>query len=407
GDEASIILLMAFALWQRFSTDGMPWQEIPWWLCAAFLALPAVGVVSALVNVNPLTTLDHMRYHYRIFLPFALLPALAYVNLRRLFGTYAVCLGLMAVYGMIQYRYGVDWFRPEGQKLITPYLGGVFNAKGNFTHHLTYAGFMLINVPFFLSLAIATRGRERWAWGATSALAAIATLVSLGRSGWLGMAVGVLVLAVILLPRRWGVTAAVSSAVVIVVMAILLATGWLNAEVGRNAPPIVKRLTQTSFIKDVDRLRLWESGWLAFEQKPLLGHGWGNQDPALEPFRQQVSQKYGGYQFAVKASAGLHNIYLQMAFAVGAIGLIAYLYLWGAVFVWCAQGIARAAPEQAFERALLCGIAAGLAGSMAGAWFENNFLDGEVQALIMMMMGLAFFAGSRIRAASAGKLPKR
>jgi O-antigen ligase len=398
GDEACMLSLMVLALWQRAREGAGPWQGLPGWLVAAFLALPAVALVSALVNPNVLTTLEHMRHHYRLFLPFALLPALAIVNLRRVLQTYVVCVVLMAVYGAIQYRYGVDWFRPAGQKLITPYVGGVFNAKGNFTHHLTFAGFMLINVPFLLSLAIAEQGRARWAWGLGSAMAALATVLSLGRSGWLGMVVGLLVLGAVRLPRRWGIALAAAGVAVIGVTALLLSDGWLKAQVLRpDSPAIVQRLVRTGFTQDVDRLRLWESGWLAIQDKPLLGHGWGNQDPALEPYRLQVSAQHGAYKFSVKASAGLHNIYLQIAFAAGVLGLAAYLYLWIAIFGWSAQGISRAGPEQGFERALLYGVAGGLAGSMAAGWFENNFLDGEVQTLIMMMMSIAFYAGLRIR----------
>lgn len=398
GVEACIVLLMALALWQWRQEGGVAWRGIPGWLVAGFLALPSVAVVSAAVNPGFLTTLDHLRPHYRLFLPFALLPALALVNVPRVLRIYLAFVLLMAVYGAIQYRYGVDWFRPEGRKLITPYGGGVvFNAKGNFTHHLTYAGFMLINVPLFLALTAGLHRRERWLWATGSAGAALATLLSLGRSGWLGMAVGVLVLAAIRLPRRRGVTLAVAGITGIALLAVLLSTGWLRERLLReDAPPLVQRLVRTGVEHDVDRLRLWESGWLALRDKPLLGHGWGNQDPALEPYRQAVSAKYGGYRFIVKASAGLHNIYLQVAFAAGLLGLAAYLYLWTAVCLWCGQGIAGAGPRQRFEQALLQGALGGIAGSMAAGWFENNFLDGEVQTLLMMVAGLALWAGLRI-----------
>jgi O-antigen ligase len=398
GVEACIALLMALALWQRLQEGGAAWHGIPRWLMAGFLFLPIVAVVSAAANPGFLTTLDHLRPHYRLFLPFALLPALAFVSVPRVLRLYLAFVMLMAVYGAIQYRYGVDWFRPEGQKLITPYQEGlVFNAKGNFTHHLTYAGFMLINVPFFLALAAGAGGRERWLWAAGSAGAALATLLSLGRSGWLGMVVGVLVLATIRLPRRFGVALAAAGVAAILLVALLLATGWLRERLlHEGTPALVQRLVRTGLEHDVDRLRLWEAGWLALRDKPLLGHGWGNQHPALEPYRQAVSAKHGGYRFIVKASAGLHNIYLQVAFAAGALGLAAYLCLWGAVLAWCALGIARAGPGRHFEQDLLRGATGGIAGSMAAGWFENNFLDGEVQVLLMMMVGLALWAGLRI-----------
>ena len=62
---------------------------------------------------------------------------------------------LISVYGIIQHYWGVDWLRPEGRKKITPYTPdfiktGIFHAKGNFTHHLTYSHYLVLVFPLRL-----------------------------------------------------------------------------------------------------------------------------------------------------------------------------------------------------------------------------------------------------------------
>ena len=389
------LMLLGLAHWRRNRPVSMP----PRWLIVPYVAFIAAGLLSALINPETLRTLVQMKGEYRLFMPFALLPALALVDRKRLLRVYLVFMGLMALYGLVQYFYGVDWFRPEGKKLITPYVrngAAVFHGKGHFSHHLTYAGFMLINVPFFLALFFQDRDRMRWAWAAGALLAAIGVTVSLGRSGWVGAAVGTGLLA-FMLPRRWSWSLIGLGIATFAVLVGLMLSGKLQATFSSDDnPDFVKRLLSTSLSHDKDRLYLWEAGWLGLLDNPIVGVGPGNEDWVYEPYRQVVSQRHGGYQFINRASAGVHNLYLQIGFTYGVLGLGAYLWLFGAFFTYCIRAVRQARPEQGLEKGLLWGAVGGLGGSMAAAVFENNFFDSEVQNLIMVVMALAIHAGMRI-----------
>ena len=440
GSETSIILLMALALsdpllWRWLRTGQPPaalpygGQSPPAWTWAVFVALTASALISAVLNPGVLVALNDMRYHYRLFLPLVLVLALPHVSLPRLFGTFAVFVAVWALYGVIQYRYGVDWFRPEGRKLVTPYGDeGVFHAKGEFTHHITYGGVMLMATVFLLALASGRASAEgaagprlRALWGLGAAMGALATLLSLARSAWFGMMLGTLVLVVLRLPRRWAVSMALLGALAVAGYATLvLQQTWLRDHIElEDAPPLVQRLLSTSLKYDVDRLRLWQAGWLAVQDRPWFGAGMGHTGPVFEPYRDLISQRTG-YWYQLGASAGVHNIYLQVGFDLGAVGLAAYLAVWAAAFAWSAQALralgARGAgllgaglpgadgpdaglPGAGLYRAVLEGCIAGLAGSMGAGLFENNAYDKEVQEVILMLMGLALFVGLRIRAA--------
>lgn len=424
GSEASIILMMAVALsdpalWRWLRTGhppaGLPYgeQSPPPWTWGVFVMLVASALVSAALNPGALASLNDMRFHYRIFLPLVLLLALPRVSLPRLFATFAVFVAIWALYGAIQYRFGVDWFRAAGTDQITPYGSeGVYPAKGEFSHHITYGGVMLIATVFLLALA-SGRGsavgedtaRLRALWGLGAGMGALATLFSLARSAWFGALFGALVLVVLRLPRRWGATVAVLAALVVAGYAgLVVQETWLREYLLRpDSPALVQRLLLTSLDYDVDRVRMWQSGWLAVQDRPWFGAGMGHTGTVLEPYREIVSKRYG-YSYQLDAGSGVHDIYLQVAFDLGAAGLAAYLAVWAAAFVWSARALrllgrqSPRLPGAGLYRAVLQGCIAGLAGSMAAGLFENNAYDKEVQGLILMLMGLALYVGLRVRA---------
>jgi hypothetical protein len=125
----------------------------------------------------------------------------------------------------------------------------------------------------------------------------------------------------------------------------------------------------------------------------------------LPPYREVITQRYD-FTYDLGPGEGLHNMYLQVAFDIGALGLAAYLSVWAAVFTWSGQTLLRLRSSRSREafadaglyRAMVQGIVAALAGSMAAGLFENNAYDKEVQGVILLLMGLTIYAGIRVRA---------
>ena len=428
GSEASIILLMAAALsdpalwqWARAGAPPPPLpyggRNLPAWTWGTLLILVGLAFVSAFVNPGTLGTLDQMRYHYRVFLPFVLLLALPNVDLRRVLSTFAVFIALFSVYGAIQYRFGVDWLHPEGHKIIRPFdKSGVYMAVGNFSHQMTYGGVMLLAAVFLLGLGTARDSgslRARALWTAGGALAALATLVSLARSAWLGALVGLLILAMLRLPRRWSAALGTLAVLAMGGYAALVASATFLPErlLSPDAPAIVQRILRTSPQSDVDRVRMWQSGLMSVRDRPWLGAGMGRAGAVLPAYRQVIIQRYG-YTYMLEAGEGLHDIYLQVTFELGLLGLAAYLAFWGAIFAWGGKTLialrtcaaAARVPDAGLFRGIVQGAVAALGGSMAAGLFENNAYDKEVQGVILLLMGLVLYAGLRVRAAGASSL---
>ena len=411
GINASVMLLYLAVLYHRYREPVS--NPLPRWLWGSFLLLPITVVVSALANgieapwtgegaaPTSLSNLFQMRDLFRLAIPLAILPALARVNLRNLLLTLLASSGLMAVYATVQFRWGVDWLRPEGRKVITPYnatdsiFTGVFHGMGNFSHHLTFAGYMLLLTLLFLGLAKSHAGRMRWIWGAGSLLAAIGVLVSMGRSSWLGVGVGVLLL-LLRFPRRM-VLPIVSLALLLGMAGAIFSSGWLKDYLSDpSQPALVKRLLSVSPDENVERLYLWESGLVAIQDRPFFGVGHGNNNLFAPEYRKEVSKRRN-FAFFVDIATHMHNVYIQLVFEMGIFGLIAYLLWLGAVFHWNRLSLQLAQNQFTFERGLIQGASAGLAGIMAEGFFENSFFDAEVQTMILLLIGLCLHAGLVIR----------
>lgn len=395
GIEFFTIILMSFALWHYFSTDSL--DKPPLWLVAPFFIWLAVALLSALVNPNILRTLVNMKGEYRLLLPLALLPAFSKVRIRTLLKVYVVFVCIISIYSIIQFKFGVDWLRPEGKKLITPYMN-LFHGKGNFSHHLTYAGFMLMNVPFFFALLLFDRDKQRYLWATASLFSVLGVLVSLGRSCWVGTIAGLFIL-ILILPKKISFLILGSGLILGMAFIYVASSGLIQEHIqpSNEHSVFLNRIVKTSITNDRDRLYMWEAGWLGFKDNPWIGVGIGNEDYRYEPYRKIVADKHGGHTFLNSASAGVHNLYLQILFVNGVIGLTAHILLFAAVFIWCGKWIRYSTPNTRFETGLLWGTVGASTGILVASVFDNFFFDSEVQNLNMILFGLAIYAGLKIR----------
>jgi O-antigen ligase len=328
------------------------------------------------------------------------LPALALVDSRRCLFVLGGCVILSALYGIVQFHYGVDWFRLEADQMITPLqfeAARAFHGKGTFSHHLTYAGVLLLNALFFLALVFFERTRARWFWALVVVAAISGIVVSMGRSSWLGLAVGGVVLA-LKLPRRWSVALLGAGFALILAVIFSLSTGLLQRYVDTTGSSVlVKRFVNTSLASEKDRFYLWEAGWLGIVDRPVVGAGFGNPAADYEKYREIVAARHDDHRYLSAAEDGVHNVFLQIAYSTGVIGLAAFVWMFVALFVWCARRVRDAASIRSLHVGMLWGTAAGLVGTLVAGLFQNNYFDAEVQNMMGLMIGFALFAGLRIQ----------
>jgi O-antigen ligase len=136
-----------------------------------------------------------------------------------------------------------------------------------------------------------------------------------------------------------------------------------------------------------DRILMWETGIAAIKDHFWLGIGYNNDAEVMPKYRDLIKERTG-HRFNNNAATGVHNIYLQTWINYGLLGFLAYLSI---LFIFLGQSISTLFQTTRFsyENSILWGSIAGVCGFMVAGFFENNFRDGEVQAMLLILMGLS------------------
>ena len=372
-----LLALLVLALWpfvQRnlfHSTDGtsrLQATKLPWWLWGSFLAYPLILSMTQLFSPNLAKNWAWVNDQWLVLSVFAILPALKQVNLKRLLQGYAVAVTLVALYGLGQYYWGWEWLRFKGEKIYTIirlYRKDLFHAHGTFSHHLTYAGVMLMPLALFASLYI---GQKKYWWLLGGTAAAVGLITSLARSAWLSSWFSVLLL-LMRFRKRWSATFVFLSLGAL----MLLWAGYRSGGLIKILPPVVKQQIQShpnliprpfhrvliTRYDDNPRRFLWRAAWHGAHQKLWLGHGLNPQHFHRYRERFELSQSANGLLFKEYGTSNpnAHNMYLQIWFGSGLVGLIMLLAWWAALFAWCAHVLwqTRLSQPVRMERQVLWG----------------------------------------------------
>lgn len=394
GSEASIAFLyligLVVHLWRRYLPRM---DDLLLWVMLGFIAI--VLFTSWLSPYDP-NLLMALRSHWRFLLPFILVSIFRERNEEGVLQFFFVFLLLIGIYGIIQFYTGVDWLRAAENSLAAPYGDSYWHGKGNFTHHLTYGGYLLVCFPLTVALVFC----KEWGLAARMLILLVAVLVlgglivSMGRSVWLGALAACGVLGLWLIPRT-----------TLIALAGALVLMWaMHSQLPQNVPSLSsitssgdvlqQRLT-SAFSADAnrDRLNMWASGWAAIQDHFWVGVGFEQDEVALPKYREPIEAQ--GFRFQHGPGVGLHNLYLQVWLDYGLIGLIAFLLIWVTFYIKSAAAILKS-ERFTFSNAVLWGVLAGMTGHLVAAVFENNFRDGEVQTIVLMMMGLSLTQMDRL-----------
>jgi hypothetical protein len=415
----ALLAWMPFALVPEASGDiefssglsGLTYRSIAGPLDLADLAL-GLGVL-AMLTVRPSAPIEFCRRHrklvtaYTVFLgvvalsiaanglvlrPTALKP-LAYMPVAAIWG-----------YGLATSPRAATWIPPVffvGAGISASL--GLLNALGGtgveFAGlHLAFkdrASVFLIVAALLVLLQDALRrrtllrGGRTWLWAAYAVCCAAAIALSLRRTMWMNLGVGIVFSLFIAarsnLRRTLMVTAGVGGILAVTTLAILARTGTLGT-LGLHAASLVTTLqgrgTETS-IRD----RLYEEvdAFRSARKAPILGGG-----PAA-----RYEPSFGYMPFL--DTAYVHNNYLWLFLHYGLVGLFGYLF-----FLWqLLRALARAGPSehhQSLGQAVSLGVLASLVGllpALAG--------DSYLTATHRWPLIVGFLVGAALGLGAAGR----
>ncbi len=285
-------------------------------------------------------------------------------------------------------------------------VGDISRAFGTFGRPNSYAGYLEMVFPLALAVAcwaLVMLPRAARAWlarrdaplpverraaagvvglllalggaGVTALMLAAAITLSLSRGAWLGLAAGVLVMALLT-----GRQVAIGTLAAVALLAVVLALGGagvLPRTLGDRLDSAGSSLVLTDYdttpitpenFAVKERMAYWFGGLAMFHDHPWQGVGLGNYGP-------QYDARYFTSPFMI-SQVHAHNYYIHIAAETGLIGLAAYLLLIGGVLA-TGIGAARRAAHDPFARAL----ALGGVGVVVAVAVHNLFEDLHVLSL--------------------------
>jgi putative inorganic carbon (HCO3(-)) transporter len=316
---------------------------------------------------------------------FSTLPSRSFIQIKG-FGTFLLVVFIAALLDdEDDVRLVIDAWRTTALYLVlrglVEWAAGADNldlrVTGGLSVYMTYAGLLLVFVPLLGARALSGGRRSaRIADGIVAAAGAFAIALTLTRSAYLGLAIGLLV---VLLAARPRLALAAPFGVALFVVLMPLA--------------VRDRLMSATNPKDVtmnDRVAMWKAGAAMIRERPLFGVG-----PA------RVKALYPAYRvsgFVEPRPGHLHNNVVMIAAETGIPSLLAYLWFVGAFFVAALRQVGASARGVPLRGVTLGAIGA-MASLFAAGMFEYNFGDVEVLMATLVVAALPFAGRARPAAA--------
>jgi len=346
--EAALLLLLLLWATMLVREAVRPAAPTFFW---PLLAYAGMTLVSSAFSMDPLESFFDSR-QLVLFLIVPMVYDLARGPKTKIVADVIVTVGaLAAAYGIIQYTLlHFDSLR--------------LRPRGTLGHYMTYAGTLMLVIGLAAArLVFATRDRK---WPALVMPALLVALtMTLTRSAWVGVSVGVGLLFVLKDLRL--------TALIPVVIAIVFAL----------APDsVTNRIMSLSDLRDPssrDRLAMVQTGASMIRDHPLTGVGPNMVQRLYTQYRDQNSVQ--------KVNPHLHNVPLQIAAERG----LPALAVWIAFVVVLTAGVFRLFRTSG-DRTLPAAALAAIGAMLAAGIFEYNFGDSEFLMLFLVIVTLPFAA---------------
>ena len=347
---AQILLAIAIACWLGVIVVRRERVEVPafFWPLAAYAG---ITLVSAAFSIEPRASLVDCKQ----LVLFLMVPVVyRFITGERASTMVTVILSFAAAsaaYGIIQYA--TITLNPLSQR-----------PHGTLGHYMTYSGLLMLVISVALARILFGRSDRMWAGVVMPALA-VAVVVTLSRSAWVGACAA----AALLL--------ALKDFRLLAVLPILAAVFFATAP-----PTVMARFVSIFDVRDPtnrDRMAMLREGEHMIAAHPLVGVG-----PNMV---QVLYSEYRDPEAVEKINPHLHNVPVQIAAERGLPALAIWLWFIAALTVAAARRF-HAGGDRFLAAAALAAITAMLTAGM----FEYNFGDSEFLMMFLIIVTLPFAA---------------
>jgi O-antigen ligase len=374
--EAALVALAGRWLWRVVRGRARP----GWLLVWPIASFAAATLLAALLSARPADSSAASRNVLLLASLWILRDALPDARAARnaLLGLLGA-LGAASVVGIGQVVYCAEW--PGWAARVSeaaPWLGPLnpwlarlgtkcHRARAFYSIYMTLGG--VLNIVLLATLPELLRARGRPLWAPIACLIAlVAFALTYVRGAWLGFAAGVGVLGGSL---RRGRRVLFGGLVALAVVLLLL------PGVRGRARSITDPTDPTSS----ERVLMWRSGVAMARDHLLTGVGPGQV--------KRVYPMYAAPEVTNKQRGHLHSSPVQILVERGLLGFAAWLWFFGAFFVY-ARRVARQVADDPAAATLVTGAIASTVGFLVAGLFEHNFGDSEVLLAATFVMSLVF-----------------
>jgi O-antigen ligase len=335
----------AWRLWRRGELRGRPGARV---LVPPLLAFAIVTIAGVPFSFDPLVSVGLLP-RLLLFLTVPLAAALIDARWwRRMVAGLAAMGALMGAWGILQYIAG----------------GGDPNLRisGPLSIYMTYAGWLMaVVLVLWAELVLSPRGRW-WYLLPAALIGSTALVLSYTRSAWVGMALGLLMLAAVWQRR------------LLLLYPLLAVLVWLA--VPRAVLDRALSIFDLQQHANYDRVCMVISGVQMIRDHPWTGVGLDMVRRVYPLYRRDDAPQW--------RTPHLHNNVLQIAAERGLLALAAYLWFLAAFFTATWRGLPALAGA---DRAAVAATLIAVVGVTAAGLFEYNFWDAEIQYLMLILMG--------------------
>lgn len=273
--------------------------------------------------------------------------------------TYVVSV-IASVYGLAQY-FGLEWIWSH---TLNPYGSRPVSTFGNPNF---MSSFLVIVIPVMMAdfmMKITGVPRALLFAGLVATIGAL--IATLTRSSWMGLLVGMGVLAAGGYSMPEFQNRLRKQGLIVVMILVVWVACWPKGGGGSYSASVVDRITEVkdfssgTYAPVSQRLLIWLSAWSMVEDHPIVGKGWGCFE-LFYPFYQGSYLLSKTYRAFRTHANNCHDEILEYWSQTGTIGLGMIIFLW-VVFFRLAYSMAQRLPPD--WRAIHWGLVGGIAGML-------------------------------------------
>ncbi|MEU7899835.1 O-antigen ligase family protein [Nonomuraea sp. NPDC049152] len=324
ADVASVVLIIAAAACLLASRRPLPRRA---------LVLAPVVVAATIATLASPDLVTSLPGHIRYLQVFVLIPLAVLVTLRDRVDAWLVGGALVAAAGV----QGAVGFYQVLTGTGASYGGERVRAVGTFgaLDVMGMATVVSYGAIILLGAGLTMRGRPRIATLAGAGVLAVPLVLSLSRGAWVALACAALLILVMYGTRTAARVVMVTSAGVIL---LVLGAGVGSDTIGQRLASITSSVTQPDQSVS-DRYDLWRTAEGMWQDHPLTGVGprrfaalRDSYAPTGLSSGSDTDDPVNGYQRQPLLSP--HNMYLLVLSEQGLLGLVAFVFLLGALLLW-------------------------------------------------------------------------